>query len=149
MLIAYAVIAVVAGLIATFIAVPISMNRKRKQRGDARAHGAFAITAVSVLTVASFAIAVVSYMNQASTGVWSGLVAFLALWIALVAMTARGLPAARPVVYDGAVPYGVTPSQSAGPEPAGPRRSSPLEIAAQIAGILSLVVSIVALVLTK
>jgi hypothetical protein len=145
----FLVLLIAAGVVATFIAVPISLNGKRKRRGELRAHGAFAIAAVSVLTVASFAVAVVSYMNEASMGVWSGLVAFLALWIALVAMAARGTPARQTAVYDTAVPHGGSLPQAAPPEPApGAQRSSGLEIAAQIAGILSLVVSIVALVLT-
>ena len=69
--------------------------------------------------------------------------------VMVLAMAARGTPARQTAVYGTAVPRGGSLPQAAPPEPApGARRSSGLEIAAQIAGILSLVVSIAALVLT-
>lgn len=132
------------------IVVPVAVNARRKRRGEERRHSALAITIVILLAAAALAATVA--IQFAGLAWWISLLSafsFSASWIRLLVMLSRGVP--RPTaVRSGPDDYDLDrvgdfgPQGGTGPDPSRPKASW-LEITAQISGILSLVVAVIAL----
>lgn len=131
------------------IVVPVVVNARRKRRGEERRHSALAITIVILLAAA--ALAATAAIQFAGLAWWISLLSafsFSASWIRLLVMLSRGVP--RPTaVRSGPDDYDLDRvgdfGLQGGPDPSSRPKASWLEITAQVSGILSLVVAVIAL----
>ena len=119
--------------------VPMIVNEVRKRRGEARFHHPLTITFMAILVFAGFAVLVFTILDGRPWKIVLGFGSLIAFWAGLIVMLSRGKP--TPTVP---VPGEDVASRTALPEPHPD--TTRLAVAAQVAGILSLVVSVIALV---
>lgn len=140
---------IVIAVVVLLVGLPIWVNSRRKQRGEVRLHSSSAIAMVVILAVAASVALIATSLDALSPGSILSLLSLVALWISLLVMLSRGVSGEGA----GAAPTTADPDGQyvggANPKSVAPGSNRPvvswLEIAAQVAGILSLAISVITL----